>query len=166
MSLVFCLKSNNIANKIIKKNINSIKYDSKVNLSYAKIKQKLLTSNNKKYLYLFDSISFWSVSKIDYGIKILLDILNISNYNDYYINNNNIIKNNLFVNNNKNNSNTLIIKKIYKVRNPVFSKNTINYNELTIYFYNIIIKFIKSIQFKNNDNFIFTIYKLDITPNL
>jgi predicted O-methyltransferase YrrM len=182
MSLIFCLKLNNRTdNKVSKKNISSIKYENSANLSYSLLKQKLLSNSNKNKKYLFDVIHFWSISNITYGTKLLFNILNISKYNEYYIDDDNIIsnklsgdniknnniKNNINKNNIKNN-NTFIIKQIKKIRDKVYSQNKINFNNLIVYFYNTIIKFIKSklTTFNNSDNFIFSIYQFDLKNEL
>ena len=163
MSLIFILKSNNrINHTIIQKKISDIKFknDSTI-ITYYLLKKKLLTNNNKNKKFFYDSIHFFSILKITHPVKIILHMLNIFKYNEYYITNHNIIENKLHLNNNlyectkktfhneeninnckikiHNIKNTFFIKKIDKIRNAVYSKNTIDLNNLTIYFYKIII---------------------------
>ena len=170
MSLVFVLKSNTNNAKIKEKYIKDIKINSpnKENNSYLSQKKNLLSNaidKNKQYLY--NCIHFFSLSKKDYAFQAILNILNISNYYDFDITKNNIIKNDVILNNSKS-INTFFIKKINEVRNKTYLKNEININQLLIIFYNKIIDFIKLNikKFKNNNNFIFTIYYLDIDNEL
>jgi hypothetical protein len=167
MSLVFTLKSNYNNNiKIKKNNINTIKEN---NNTYFSLKKNLLSNTiNKNKKYLYDSINFFSFAKKSYGFNLLLNIFNISGYYDFSITNTNIIKNKIIVNNNNKLINTFFIKKMNIIRTKTYSKNDININNLLIIFYNEIIKFIKSNikNFKNNNNFIFSIYQFDINNEL
>jgi predicted O-methyltransferase YrrM len=180
MSFIFKIKSDNaINNKIIKKKISKIKLKNTdpVITSYFLLKKKLKNLyNNKNIKYLYDSTYIISLKNMSYATKILLNMVNIFTYREYSINDDNTIENKLFINNSfkynnktsNNINNTFLIKIISKIRNATLSNDDYDLNDLIIYLYNTIIRFIKShiSNFKNNDNFIFSIYQLDINSEL
>jgi predicted O-methyltransferase YrrM len=168
MDIIYTIKNENIKYKLSVKKISN-KHTNNIINSYSEFsklynKVSIESLKNKDILYYINSTKLFSLYEYNKNsiIQYLLNLLDIQNFNLYYIKNNKLlVKNN---NKNKNNNNKNIENhKLHILPNTIESLNKNNilndiYNcNFVVILYNLCIKFIKNIfkVLKNGDSIAF-----------